>query len=309
MKNNTLLIRTIILIFGVVIQITAQPNYPKDPEQANLVYSDLENFREAFIRLKPEVDTIQILKTYYFEKASMGLEEFIIKHKLSPEILKEAIQKSPLRYHKISSFIDSIDSFKPKYKQTMLKYKKVIPEAMFPPTYLIVGANRGIAQGSKFGQLVTITRLLDNEALLLKFIVHELSHFQQAMTMGIKTYTDLYGASNNLLGLCLREGGAEFITSLVLGEITKNKALQYLNKNEKELIEKFKADLLTQNQNFWLWESINQKDYPILLGYAMGYKICKSFYEKSKDKNSALHAVLIMKDPDDFLSESSYLSN
>ncbi len=312
MKKNILsnsLIISICLFLGFVNIVTSQPNYPKDPEQANLVYSDLENFRDAYIKLTPVVDTIQILNIFYFEKASMGLKEYIRQHKLTPEMLKEAIYKYPKKYNQISGFIDGIEALSSKYIQTMQKFKKILPDAMFPPTYLLVGANRGIGQGSKFGQLVTITRVLDNEALLLKLIVHELSHFQQAMAMGIETYIALYGTPKNMLGLCLREGGAEFVTSLVLKDITKAKALEYLNNNEEELKVKFKADLLIQNQNYWLWESINQNDYPILLGYAVGYKICKSFYEKSNDKDQALQTVLEMKNPEDFLVASDYLSN
>lgn len=39
---------------------------------------------------------------------------------------------------------------------------------MYPPTYLIVGANRGIGQASMAGQLITVTRIVDNMDKLKK---------------------------------------------------------------------------------------------------------------------------------------------
>ena len=81
-----------------------------------------------------------------------------------------------------------------------------------------MGANIGIAQASQYGQLVTIMRVLDNEEKLLKVIVHELAHFQQAKAIGGQQYVSLYSQPDNMLGICLREGGAEFITNQVLGK-------------------------------------------------------------------------------------------
>ncbi len=306
-KNRIILLIT--LMFSILNHIKAQPNYPSDPQQAIFIYSDLENFKEAYDHLNAGVDTIQILNTFYFEKASVGLREYIGKHKLTPEMLKKAIVNNKEKYDQISSFIDGLILFKQRYSETMQKYKEVIPDAMFPPTYLLVGANRGIGQGSRYGQLVTITKVLDNEELLLKLIVHELSHFQQARVQGFEKYIALYSSPNNMLGLCLREGGAEFITSLVLQDITKAKALKYLNENEKELKTRFKEDLLTQNQKFWLWESLNQNKYPNLLGYVMGLKINQSFYENSIDKDKALHVILKSTNPEDILKKSGYLTN
>jgi hypothetical protein len=296
------------ILLGLTMTFAQQPNYPTQAVNAQVVYSDLENFVSAFDHLKKNTDTIQVLNTYYFEKASPGLKEYINRHKLTPEMLKEALQKDPEEYAGISTFIDELNNFEIELTEIFKRFKEVIPKTMFAPTYLLVGANRGIAQASQFGQLVTITRLLDNKDRLLKVIVHELAHFQQAMTLGGPQYVALYSQPDNMLGICLREGGAEFITGLVLDGITQEKSMPYYIENEIVLKDRFIDDLKTQNNSFWLWDSIGQKDRPQLLGYVMGYKIWSSYYKELGDKDQVINEILNLIEPDKYIEKSKYFS-
>jgi len=309
MKNSLLLVLMIILMTGITQSIISQPNYPRNSEEAQLVYTDLENFLEAYDQFKPEIDSIAVLNQYYFERASVGLKEYISRHGLTPDLLLSALKKNPAKYEQIEGFVNNIEETKNEFIKSMGKFSTVLPNAMYPPTYLLVGANRGIAQASKYGQLVTLTKVVDDQDKLIMLIIHELSHFQQAMSIGGENYVALYSTPNNMLGLCLREGGAEFITSLVLNRITQEKSLDYLVKNLDELKSKFQKDLKDQNKSYWLWESINQNEYPKLLGYAMGYKICESFYNKSEDKDKALKDILSITLPDGFLESSGFFQN
>jgi len=286
----------------------AQPNYPRDSKEAELVYSDLVNFMDAYRELATAKDTIQVLQSLYFDQGSEGLKEFIKRHQLTPELLKDAIKSNPERYALIPGFLDNIGNVEEQFQSLMLNYGEVMPNAMYPPTYLLVGANRGIGQASMVGQLITLTRVVDDMDILQKLITHELSHFQQVMTMGGQKYVSLYSAPDNMLGLCLREGGAEFITSLVLGEITQTSALEYLEDDEGNLKEKFLEDLKTQKKDYWLWASINQKSHPKLLGYAVGYKICKHYYDSSSDRDKALQDILLMSDDKTFIESSGYFT-
>lgn len=302
--NNKIKLLAFTFCFSLYIQ--GQPNYPQNPEKALLIYSDLEHFVNAYSQFSSETDSITVLKTYYFEKASPGLKEYINVHKLTPKLLNKAINKHPEEYSKIKEFIEGIDVFSIKLNDAYQNFHKTIPNAMYPPTYLLVGAHRGIAQASKFGQLVTILRVIDNPDKLIKLIIHELAHFQQAMAMGIEKYTALYQASNNMLALCLREGGADFITFLVLGGVSNQNTFNFLEANESELKAKFLNDLSLQDDDYWLWNSIDKTDTPFLLGYAMGHKICESYYNVSKDKKVAIKEILNLTQADDFLEKSLY---
>ena len=303
-----------LLIIGLlnlflILETYAQPNYPRDPKEAKIIYSDLANFMDAYKELATNTDTLKVLQTLYFDRGSAGLKEFVNRHQLTPELLKDAMLANPERYALLPGFLADIAEVEELYHGLMMDYSKVMPNAMYAPTYLLVGANRGIGQASLAGQLITVTRVADSTDKLKKLMVHELSHFQQAMTMGGQKYGALYSSPDNMLGLCLREGGAEFLASLVVDDITQSVALDYIEKDESRLKEQFLADLKTQNKDFWLWASIEQKEYPKLLGYAMGYKICKSYYELQPDKNVAIQNILKMEDAEAFLDSSGYFNH
>ena len=310
MKTKPTVKKAALFLAGLLVFLTsnsfAQPNFPLSPQKAEIVYEDVRHFAEAYYELRTNPDTLAVLQSYYFDRGSAGLKEFINRHQLSPEMLRDAMAANPERYALIPGFLANIGEVEETYAELMVSYGKVMPNAMFPPTYLLVGANRGIGQASMVGQLITITRVADSMKKLKKITVHELSHFQQAMSMGGQKYVQLYSTPDNMLGLCLREGGAEFITSLVLNDITQSKALAYLEKEEQQLKKRFLKDLKNQEQGYWLWESLQQKEHPKLLGYVMGYKICEQYYKQATDKSQALQTILQMPDAEEFVASSQY---
>jgi uncharacterized protein YjaZ len=304
-SSKGFLLMTILQLI-LTIQTYAQPNYPRNPQEAKLIYTDLVHFVEAYNEIATNTDTIQVLQTLYFDRGSVGLTEFVNRHQLTPELLKQAMSADPDRYALIPGFLSNIARVEEEYQSLMQDYDEALPIAIYPPTYLLVGANRGIGQASQVGQLITVTRPVDSIDKLRGIMAHELSHFQQAMAMGGQKYAALYSSPNNMLGLCLREGGAEFLASLVVGDITQSTALDYIEEDEQHLKEQFLLDLETQDKDFWLWASIGQKTYPKLLGYAMGYKICKYYYENALDKRLALDHILKMEDAEAFIVASGY---
>lgn len=309
LTTKTILKVLFIFIYGINTGYSQMPNYPMKAENAALNYTDLENFAFAFSKMDKESDTIKLLQEHYFNKASMGLKEYITRHGLTPVMLKKSIEKYPKVYAKIPQFIENLPALKGKLTTVLKKFGTIVPKTMYAPTYLLVGANRGIAQASKYGQLVTIGRVLKNEKTLLKMIVHELSHFQQVKTLGGPKYVGLYSKPNNMLELCLREGGAEFITKQVLNGITQEKSLLYFNKNEKKLKLQFLKDLKKQDNSFWLWGSVGNKKNPQLLGYVMGYKIWEHYYSISDKKEDVIVEILGLVDAEQYIKKSGYFAN
>ena len=307
MKHIYQVIFLLILIFPVVI--FSQPNYPTNPEQAKLVSTDVKNFLEAYEKFSPEKDNAAILMKFYFTKASPGLREYINRFRLNPEMLEKAIKKNPARYDLIKNFYANISDFEKDFKEQMKSYKKAVPNAMFAPTYLIIGAARGIGQASKAGQLVTIENRINDQEKLKATIAHELTHFQQAIGLGINKYGSVYAKKNNMLDLILREGAADFVTYKLVRKNEKDFAkLRNYKKNEFQLWEKFKDDLRGQKKDFWLNVSFedNNKGYPIQLGYAVGYKIVEAYYERAENKDQALKEILTIEDAGAFWKKSKY---
>jgi len=84
--------------------------------------------------------------------------------------------------------------------------------------------------------------------------------------------------------------------------------LKYGEKHENELWKEFKSDMdknKSVDETDWFYNY--NLDRPADLGYYIGYKIVKSYYENQKDKKKAIKEIIEMKDPKKFLIESKYI--
>ena len=297
-----------LICFGILsFRALGQPAYPLAPADASIVSTDIVNFIEAYKLLSPESDSLAILRENYFDKGSPGLKEYCNRHGLTPENLSSAIRRAPEAYADVPDFYDSLSDFEEQVLKEFVKFGQKIPDAMYPPTYLLIGANRGIAQASPQGQLITVTRGMKKPDRLINVIIHELAHFQQAKSLGFQAYVGTYSKPNNMLDLILREGGAQFINYYLIRDNAEDYSqLKYFEDDEEALRDKFEKDLNSQDSSYWLWDSLNQKDRPILLGYAVGYKIIKAYYDNAEDKEVAIQDILAINDPKEFLANSGY---
>lgn len=287
----------------------AQPNFPQNAKEALLISTDIKNFIEAYQTLKTNPDTVQAIQTLYIDKASPGLKEYINRFNLNAAAISKAIKDYPGEYNKIEKFYSQMVMVDTIFRNEMETYKKVLPQAMFPPTYLLVADYKGVGQASRVGQLISIERkCVDDMEQLKNLVVHELTHFQQAMSMGMQKYTSMYNKKDNLLDMVLREGGAEFITfKLVRNKVDQFTKLKNYEKSETAYWEKFKEDLKNQDPTFWLNASYdNEKGIPVQLGYGLGYKIVEAYYNQAEDKTKALKDILMMEDPLLFFEKSKY---
>ncbi len=301
---------SIVYIFAFTVQfITAQPNYPTNANDAELIAIDVKNFVEAINALSSDKDTLLVLQKMYFDKATIGLKEYIRRFNLSAESLSKAIHRYPETYKNIEKFYNEISTIESDYPGEMRRFKEVLPNAIFPPTYFIVGDYSGYANASKFGQLVSIEKSTENHEKLKNLIIHELTHFQQAMSMGIEKYSAVYSRTDNMLELILREGGAEFITyNLIRQNVEQFEKLKFYEKNEVEYWDRFNADVIEQDKTIWLKAPTieNRKKNLWFLGYCLGYKIVESYYNQSKNKAVAIEEILRMNNADQFLKISKY---
>ncbi len=135
----------------------------------------------------------------------------------------------------------------------------------------------------------------------------------------------LQNRSNNaLLAHCLNEGACDFIAEIInqkkLSETFPNGYIDFGYKNEKDIWTEFKRFIKSNEKGKffdWLYgkkgRSLNgtqMKD----LGYFIGYKICKAYYDNSIDKKLAIKEIIEMDVSTDekarsFLLKSGYAPN
>jgi len=281
-------------------------NLTRDPGKAPFVYDDVQNFIRAYDLLTEEADSVAILQAEYLDKGTPGLRMFVEKYDLTAERLVDAIRKHPEKYAALHDMPELLSAHSSVYREAFAKLKSFIPDIVFPPTYFLIGAYRGIGSGSIEGQLITVEQWVKPIEGRKTMIVHELVHFQQVIAVGYDKYKALFGPEKNLLGLCIREGTAEFFADLVTGKITQDEAVDFMVKNEKRLWEWFVKEMQGRETGDWMWSQPSDPEQPPHVGYAIGYRIVEAYYRNARDKDQAVRKILSVTDYQAFLEGSGY---
>ncbi len=281
----------------------------RDPIATEIVTSDLDRFWIALDKAGPDINP-QVMDELYLKSGSKGIKGFTKGRIKDAEYLTAVIKSHSKYYHSIKSSTDCIAGMKDQIRQSLVKLKELYPQATFPPVYFVIGALSSGGTSSKDGLIIGaemygLTPSTPTEELndWLKTVIkpveevphivaHELIHFQQNYDGG------------SLLAASIKEGSADFIAELISGRHINQHVHDYANPIEKELWLEFKERMNEKDYTGWLYSSI--KGRPSDLGYWMGYKISKAYYDQAPDKKKAIDEILHVKDFDKFLDQSEY---
>jgi uncharacterized protein YjaZ len=103
----------------------------------------------------------------------------------------------------------------------------------------------------------------------------------------------------------LVEGTADLVAELITGKPKRN---TYGEAHEAELWRDFQHDMHSRDHSAWLYNGRGQNSSgrPPDLGYWIGYRIAKAYYERSPDKRTAVHELLTTHDFDALVAASGY---
>ncbi len=271
-----------------------QNNFATDPKQAEFITSDIDLFWKYFDLIESQKNPFN----EYLDDGSKGLKDFIPYRIESAKHLLKIVKKKKADYeskregsYKVSSYTDKMsDSYK--------VLKDMYENAVFPPTYFVIGAFNSGGTSSDNGLIIGVER--QDEIKNIPYIVaHELIHFNQ----------NYPNQKNTLLEQSIKEGSADFIGELISGKHINEQAFQYGNENENLLCREFVEIMNGVKYKGWLYGGKGKKEgRPNDLGYWMGYKISKSYYNKSDNKKEAIFDILNIKDFKIFLNKSGFLN-
>jgi hypothetical protein len=286
-----------------------------DPDSAQLVTRDIENFWRAYDQAGPN-NACSAFQEEYFNKGSIGLRDFVQLRIDSACTLANWVARHPQYYGSIRSSTQRVASFTPEIRQSFRKLKELYPDAIFPNVYFVIGRMNSGGTTSYNGLLIGVemygrtptmptSELTDWQKQVLKpvdelpgIVAHELIHFQQK---GPEPKT--------LLGKAIREGSADFIGSIISGKNINSLQKDYGDKHERELWSEFKQAMHGTDTSEWLSNGSDVKGRPADLGYYMGFRISEAYYTKSKDKKQAIRDILEIQDFDALLKASGYADN
>lgn len=284
-----------------------------DPDAAQIISSDINNFWKAFDAAKPE-NNLYVFRDQYIRKGSRGLQEFTLYRIGSSCELVDAIEAHPKYYRSIREVSLKAHTFKEPIRAGFRKLKAVYDAALFPDVYLLIGKMNSGGTYTENALLIGVemygrTNNMPLEELkewhrqvikpideIPHVVAHELIHYQQKYPKSNKT----------LLGISVAEGSADFIAELISGNHANQHLHAHANPKEKELWQEFKQAMATNDTTLWLYNGDKIKDRPADLGYYVGYKIAEAYYKQAPDKKQAVKDILEIQDFDRFLALSKY---
>ena len=208
-------------------------------------------------------------------------------------------------------------------RRGLARLKDLYPEARFPDVYFLIGtlSTGGTVAGS--GMLIGTEQLSSGPdtprdelpewarvatranpfAAIPRMVVHEAVHTQQGGRAE--------GQKNTLLRQALGEGGADFLTELVLGPSNpKTPREQYGEAHERAVWLDFKDEMATDSTiRTWMYNGMvppSQNHGAVDIGYWVGYRIAGRYYQRASDKRAAVRDLILLPNAERLLAESGY---
>jgi hypothetical protein len=310
--------------------------------QINPHTEDLPRFYQAFDSVLTTTDSlrqIEIIQSLYVDKATAGLKEFMkLRGGNAVEWRKFMIKEKQSLIEK-RPWILSAMTQQGIIKKKLRRFKELYPDFRDGDIYFCVGINN--SGGTIYDKTVYIgTEVVasksDNWAVFM--VLHEFAHTQQWRARNVARFKwmqqnailnksdttqaiEYMRTHTQLLGNCLYEGMADFVAELV-NEVSLAKTNPFGHtafglKNEQAVWNAIKKELFLpfDDKMGWLYGSSGREingEKVRDLGYFVGHQICKSYYNKSKNKKQALKEMLELDLTDEnakqFLISSGYLT-
>ena len=297
--------------FGAVLLASGAGHASDAPAQQEtarvaIVTSDVDRFYALYddpaIAAQPDV-----LAARYLANASPGLVEFMAMRRITPERVAKALREKPDLYRDARACAATLGNVRGRLAASADRLAELYPPAIFPPITIAMSRGTPVAAADSKGLYVALEALCaakffeaDDEDRFVHVIAHEYVHAQQPLAQ-------VESATDTVLHASLVEGAAEFVAEQISGSVAYTHLHRWTTGREAVVERDFLAEKDGQaNGSRWVYNQLGTPDWPGDLGYWVGYRIVKSYYDRSPDKKAALKAIMKMRDPATFLAESGW---
>ena len=249
--------------------------------------------------------TAQQLQLDYLDKGSEGLHVLANVRNVTGERIADTLAKRPEIYADAKRCTLVLPRVRERLKTSMRKLAELYPEAGFPAVTIAVGRGKPVGVGSPAtGVQIGLEALCATDWLnpnvedrFVYVIAHEYVHVQQVQALADDDHPSVLEGS-------IIEGAADFIGELTSGGVSYAYLEGLTRGREKAIETQFVADEDKTDLSAWLYNSTSKK--PSDLGYWVGYRIVKSFYQHAANKRQAIRDIIEMRDPKSFLAKSGW---
>lgn len=279
-----------------------------DPDRVRLEVGDIRRLAEVLRRIDAGAvkDTAAVIDRDYLANASAGFRVYAERYHVTGASITSALRAQPSFYSDLDALADSMLGQMEVLHSAFRKLLALFPDAAFPPIYFVVGDNGPGGMTRREGVMIATERFTTRPADVVPLVLHELTHFEQAMVQGVDVYQRIFGPNQTLLALALREGSADLLAELTTGRHISPAAQRYGLVHEHELWTKFREEMHRRDPGDWMFVRPSNPEWPPDLGYWIGYRIAKSYYDRAEDKRQAVRAILALTDFEAFLHASRY---
>lgn len=290
-----------VLVLAAVL--IAAPPAAAGPE---IVTRDVERFYRVYAAAngRPSAEVIQ---RDYLAHASPGLAHLARIRNITAERIATAIATNPGLYEDARSCAAHLPRVTARLAPALAKLSALYPQAKSPPVYIVVGRGRPVGVGDTGGVYIGLEALCawtdpnpNEEDRFVHVLAHEYVHVQQA------AFNDK-SPDDTVLKIALIEGVAEFLGEQMSGQVAYQHLAAAARGREREFEAGFLADIDARaDGSRWVYNGRGTAEHPGDLGYWIGYRIARAYYQRATDKPAAIRALIELKDPKALLAASGW---
>ncbi len=255
--------------------------------------------------------TAEQLQREYLDPGTAGLRHLTRVRNVTAENIARAAATQPELYANARSCVAALPRVRERLNRTFDKLLDLYPEAEKPPVTILVSRGKPLAiAGPGDGVQIAVEAMCsDTAARLLNasvddrfvhVIAHEYIHPQQAPALADNDPQKVL----TVLERSLVEGVAEFVGELISGDVSNIAVHESAEGRELEIETRFAAEADKTDLSNWVDnttpENVGQ------LGYWVGYRIARSFYQHTADKRAAIREMIRMTDAHAILTRSGW---
>lgn len=263
---------------------------------------------DLFYKLYDAADghpTAEQLQRDYLDAGSEGLHQLAKLRNVTGARIADALAKRPELYAGAKRCMAVLPRVRPRVEAALRELVRLYPQARTPPVTIAVGRGKPVGVGSPVtGLQIGLEALCgaewmnrDVEERFVQVIAHEYAHVQQVAAL-------VDNEQPTVLVRALTEGAAELVAELTSGKAGYAHFAALTQGHEQEIETAFAADVDQTDLSRWVDNSTMEKGND--LGYWVGYRIVKAYYQRAADKRQAVREILEMSDAKAFLAKSGW---
>jgi hypothetical protein len=289
--------------------LAAAPARAAPPNGPQILTEDVTRFYQVYQAHGGHPDAATLDRDY-LAPGTPGLHEFMQLRNVSGATIAKAIETHPEAYQDARKCLAALPNVKRRLAADFAKLARAYPEAKFPPVTLVVGRTRPVGITNPSGVTIGLEALCaadfmnpDPEDRFVRVAMHEYGHIQQE---GPLSTVDVGQPNATVLTMSLMEGAAELFAELFSGDVGNVAQRAYAKGREGEIERAFVRDEDKTDLSDWMYNSKGTAAEPGDLGYWVGYRIVKAYYDRAGDKHQALLDILHMTDAKAFVAKSGW---